>query len=103
MLAHINNDDLNSITNEAKTIWSKTNHKITDWWSFISNIEFLILVGQYEDAKDELNNHFDQLDKDEITEFNISSTIRQLNLYNKYFCKDSVLKEMIDFINNINH
>jgi hypothetical protein len=52
MLAHINNDDLNSITNEAKTIWSKTNHKITDWWSFISNIEFLILVGQYEDTKD---------------------------------------------------
>lgn len=51
MLAHINNDDLNSITNEAKTIWSKTNHKITDWWSFISNIEFLILVGKYEDAK----------------------------------------------------
>jgi DNA polymerase III alpha subunit (gram-positive type) len=59
MLAHINNDNLDTITNEAKNIWSKTNHKITDWWSFISNIEFLILVGQYEDAKDELNNHFD--------------------------------------------
>lgn len=101
MLAHINNYDLDSVTNEAKTIWSKTNHKITDWWSFISNTEFLILVGQYEDAKDELNNHFDELDKDEITEFNISSTLRQLNLYSE-FCSDKKLKEIIEFIENIN-
>lgn len=101
MLAHINNDDLDNIINEAKAIWSKTNHKITDWWSFISNIEFLILVGQYEDAKDELNNHFDELDKDEITEFNISSTIRQLKLYQN-FCDKKELKEIIEFIENIN-
>lgn len=80
MLAHINNDDSDNITNDAKTIWLKTNHKITDWWSFISNIEFLILVSQYEDVKDELNNYFDELDKDEITEFNISSTIRHLHV-----------------------
>lgn len=103
MLAHINNYDLNSIKNEAKTIWSKTNLKITDWWSFISNVEYLILIGQYDDAKYELNNHFDELKKDEITEFNISSTLRQLKIYNKYFCKDPILKEMIDFIKNINH
>lgn len=101
MLAHINNDNLDTITNEAKNIWSKTNHKITDWWSFISNIEFLILVGQYEDAKDELNNHFDELDKDEITEFNISSTIRQLKLYQN-FCNKKELKDIIEFIEYIN-
>ena len=101
MLAHINNDDLNSITNEAKTIWPKTNEKITDWWSFISNVEYLILIGRYEDAKYELSNHFDELNRDEITEFNISSTLRQLNLYNSYFCKDPMLKEIIDYIKNI--
>lgn len=101
MLAHINNDDLDTITNEAKNIWSKTNHKITDWWSFISNIEFLILVGKYEDAKKELNSHFDELEQDEITEFNISSTIRQLKLYQN-FCDKKELKEIIEFIENIN-
>lgn len=102
MLTHINDDDLDSVINEAKTIWSKTNHKITDWWSFISNVEFLILVGKYEDAKKELNNHFDELDKDEITEFNISSTLRQLTLYYDYFCKDQALEDIIKYIGDIN-
>ena len=100
MLAHINNN-LSDIINEAKKIWTKTNHKIIDWWSFISNVEYLILIGRYEDAKYELSNHFDELNRDEITEFNISSTLRQLNLYNSYFCKDPMLKEIIDYIKNI--
>jgi len=101
MLVYINNNDLNAVINEAKTIWSKTNHKITDWWSFISNIEFLILIGEYQDAKEKLDSHFDELNKDEITEFNISSTLRQLNLYSE-FCNKKELKEIIKFIKNIN-
>lgn len=98
MLAHIHNDDLDNVTNEAKNIWSKTNHKITDWWSFISNVEYLILIGQYDNAKNELRTHFDQLEQDEITEFNISSTLRQLNLYYEHFCKNIALKNIIEFI-----
>lgn len=101
MLAHINDDNLDTIINEAKTIWANTNHKITDWWSFISNIEYLILIGEYEDVKKELNSHFDELNKDEITEFNISSSVRQLNLYSE-FCDNKELKEIIEFIQNIN-
>lgn len=101
MLAYIDNDDLNRVRSEAKIIWSKTNHKITDWWSFISNIEFLILVGKYKEAKDALDDHFDELNQDEITEFNISSTLRQLKLYQN-FCDKKELKEAIAFIENIN-
>lgn len=101
MLAHINNSDLDTIKNEAKNIWSKTNHKITDWWSFISNIEYLILIGQYEDAKDALNNHFNELDKEDISEFNISATLRQLNLY-KNFSNDKELSKIIEYISTLN-
>lgn len=104
MLAYINNKDkyyFENITNEAKEIWANTNHKVTDWWSFISNIEFLILTGQYGDAEEQLKTHFNDLDKDEITEFNISSTLRQLNLYSE-FCSDKKLKDIIDYIQNIN-
>jgi len=101
MLAYINNGDLDIITNESKDIWLQTNHKITDWWSFISNIEFLILVGQYDNAKKELISHFDDLDQEEITEFNISSTIRQLKLYQN-FCDIKGLKDIIEFISSIN-
>ena len=100
MLSHINNDNLDNITKKTKDIWSKTNHKITDWWSFISNIEFLILVGKYEDAKKELKSHFYELSQDEITEFNISSTLRQLKLYQN-FCDTKKLKDIIEFIENI--
>ena len=102
MLAYINNSDLGAITNEAKIIWANTNNKITDWWSFMSNVEYMILIGNYEEAKIKLTEHFNDLDKDEITDFNISSTLRQLHLYNKYFCSESALKEIIKFIENIN-
>lgn len=101
MLANINNENLEHIKNEAKNLWSKSNHKINDWWSFISNVEYLILIGQYKDARHELTQHFDEINKEDITEFNISSTLRQLNLYYRFFCKDSALKEIIDYIKNI--
>ncbi|RLA84283.1 MAG: hypothetical protein DRG78_01860 [Epsilonproteobacteria bacterium] len=104
MLGHISCEDTKYFTNlqnETKKIWNNTNHKITDWWSFISNIEFLILIGQYDGAKQELKIHFSDLDKEEITEFNISSTLRQLNLYLN-FCEDAKLKDIIEYIANIN-
>lgn len=102
MLAHINNQNLEIIIDEAKNIWSKSNHKINDWWSFISNVEYLTLIEQYKDAKHQLNMHFSELNKEYITDFNISSTLRQLNLYYKYFCKDLELKEIIDYIKDLN-
>lgn len=104
ILAYITNEDkyyFEKIINEAKEIWANTNHKVIDWWSFISNIEYLILTGQYSDAEQLLKTHFNDLEKDEITEFNISSTLRQLNLYSE-FCSDKKLKDIIDYIQNIN-
>ncbi len=100
MLAHINNYDLDTITNEAKTIWSNTNHKIIDWWSFISNVEFLILIGKYDEAKQQLKTHYDEVTIEDITEFNISSSLRQLNLYANFYTGND-LKEIIIFLENI--
>jgi hypothetical protein len=105
MLAHINSENKDyfiNIEKEAKKIWANTNHKINDWWSFISNVEFLILVDKYDEAKQELEIYFSELSKEEITEFNISSTLRQLNLYLKIFCKDKKLENIIWYISNIN-
>lgn len=105
MLAHINNKDkkyIEELKSNSKAIWENTNHKIKDWWSFIANVEYLILMEKYDDAKMELKTHFEELDKEEITEFNISSTLRQLNLYYTYFCKDNALEDIIKYISNIN-
>lgn len=104
MLGYINNEDKKyfiDLQNKTKSIWESTNHKITDWWSFVANVEYLILMGQYDDAKQQLEIHFDELDKDEITEFNISSTLRQLNLY-RNFCNEKELSDIIEYIGNIN-
>jgi hypothetical protein len=100
MLAHINDEKkefFEKIIDESKRIWATTNHKITDWWSFISNVEFLILIGQYDKAKIELKEHFNEIDKEDKTEFNISATLRQLKLY-KNFCNEKELDEIINYI-----
>lgn len=105
ILAHINNEESSYFENlkkESKEIWDSINHKVTDWWSFISNIEFLILIGQYEEAKSELESHFQELDKEDITDFNIASTLRQLHLYNEFY-DDKRLKEMIEYIEKFNY
>lgn len=104
MLAYLNNEKQNffkDLKHQAEEIWIETSHKVTDWWSFISNIEFLILTSNYDEAQQQLEVHFDELDKEDISEFNISSTLRQLNLY-KNFCNDEELKKIIEYISNIN-
>lgn len=104
MLAHINNEDkkyFDELKSKSKTIWANTNHQIKDWWSFAANVEYLILMQQYEDAKAELKSHFDELNQEDITEFSLSSTIRQLSLYLN-FCDDKDLKDIMEYISNIN-
>lgn len=103
ILAHINYEDsdyFDNLKKESKDIWDSINHKVTDWWSFISNVEFLILIGHYEEAKSELELHFQEIDKEDITDFNITSTLRQLHLYNEFY-DDKRLKEIIGFIEKI--
>jgi hypothetical protein len=104
MLGYINNSDresLQDIKDEASKIWNHTEHKINDWWSFIANIEYLVLIGNYTKAKEELDLHFSDLDTLDISDFNILSTTRQLKLYS-LFCTDTELTELIDYIENIN-
>ena len=97
MIAVVNNEDKN-FNKEFSIIWEDMKHSVTDWWSFIAQVEYLILIDDFSGAKDKLTSHFDDLDEVEISEFNIASTIRQLELYNEFVNKNEI-KEIIDYLN----
>jgi len=100
MLAVVNSEDKQSIKKshrEFSVIWSSIEHKITDWWSFIAEVEYLVLVNNFSEAKDKLISHFDELDEIEISDFNLLSTIRQLELYNNFIDSNDI-SEIVDFL-----
>jgi len=92
--------DFDSIREECIAIWGSIEHKIEDWWSFISNIEYLILIKDYDIAMSKLEQQFNGLSKLEINDFNIYSTLRQLELYSN-FCSDKELKQIIDYLKKL--
>lgn len=93
-----NKKDLESERTRAKVLWKNSNidNELdkNDWWSFISDIEFLILMTDYGNALEKLESYMQNLNEDEISDFSISSTIRQLELY-RNFCTDSGLDKFI--------
>ena len=99
ILAYIEHDmeHIKSIRVEFETIWNNLNHRVNDWWSYISSMEYLILRGEYSEVLRELKNHFDTIDEFEINDFNIISTVRQLELFSD-FCTDQELKEVINLL-----
>jgi len=101
MLSQINNDNQLEENKKAfRKIWGTVNHKVTDWWSYVAEVEFLIILEEYKIAKDKLKVHFDELEDLEVSDFNVSSTIRQLKLYSKFYISND-LKEIITFLENI--
>jgi hypothetical protein len=78
-------------------IWSRMDHKVKDWWSYIANVEYMVIMGRYEFALSSLKESFDETEELEISDFNVLSTIRQLELYAE-FCGDAPLKEIISFL-----
>ncbi len=100
MMRREEQNNLQSTRQQAIKIWENIDFKITDWWSFISNVEYLILLGNYEEAKNELTIFFSDLTHFEINDFNISSTIRQLKLYS-VFCPDRELKDIIEYLEKL--
>ena len=100
ILSYLNNENTDyreGLKDKFREIWSKLHYRINDWWSYIAEVEYLILLGNYEEAIQRLKVHFDTVDEFEINNFNISSTIRQLTLYSK-FCSDSEIKIIIKFL-----
>ncbi len=86
--------------NDLKQFWANVRLDKKDYWSYISNIEFLILTKQYEVAKDQIEYMFKVLDEDEISEFMSFSTNRQMEMY-RYFCTDDKLDEFISRLKNL--
>lgn len=100
MLSYIHNnnqENIQKMRNEFSEIWSGINLRINDWWSYISNVEYLILLGRYQEAISELDAHFSTIEDFEISDFNIASTVRQLELYSK-FCDDSEINDIITLL-----
>jgi len=100
IIAYIDNKDttyIQVLKNQYSTIWSNIEYRITDWWSYIANVEYLILVGKYKEASHTLKEHFSTIDTFEISDFNIFSTIRQLKLYSE-FCTDNELLSIITLL-----
>jgi len=100
MLAYIENRDreyIKKIRVEFGIIWDNLNHQVNDWWSYISSMEYLILCGEYSNVIIQLKEHFHTIDEFEINDFNIISTIRQLELFSE-FCTDPELMEVINLL-----
>jgi hypothetical protein len=97
MIAKIKSQNIEALHSQYKNIWAKLEYKINDWWSYISGVEYLILIEQYDDALTQLKLHFETVDSAETNDFEIVSTLRQLRLYSE-FCDDVGLNQVIDFL-----
>jgi len=93
-------DEINLKIDEIKNFWNSVKLDEKDYWSFITNIEFLIITRQYDKAIEKIDFMHRQLDKDEISEFMTFSTGRQMKMYMK-FCNDMELNGFISELNNI--
>ncbi len=96
MLQYIENADkaqINKMRNDFEVIWDSLNHKVNDWWSYIAKVDYLILLGKYSEVLTELREHFNTIDSFEINDFNLISTIRQIELFSE-FCPDQELHEI---------
>jgi len=93
-----NKEEVDAEINKLKELWVQSN--INDelikknWWTCISDVEYLILIADYENALIKLGEYMSGLSEEEISDFSISSTIRQVELY-KHFCTDSELGKFI--------
>ena len=107
MIAYIEggNQDLLEVTRiNAKRIWKDSNIQSelanNDWWSFISNVEYFILMTEYAEAIKKLQVYIEALNQDEVSDFSIASTIRQLELY-KQISSDSKLGDFLEQLKEI--
>lgn len=101
MLSHINGDSKSEENKkDFRNIWDTVNHVVTDWWSYVAEVEFLIILEEYQLAEEKLKAHFDELEDIEVSDFNVSSTTRQLKLYSNFYDSND-LKEIIAFLENI--
>lgn len=72
------NPNLNNARMKIKEIWENINIEVDDWWSFITDVEIDILLGNYDVAKRKIQNINNVLEFKKISNFNVYSTIRQI-------------------------
>lgn len=97
IISYIQQQDKVQLIENATKAWESIELRINDWWSFIANIEFLLITEKYEEAFSTFENHLSDLKKLDISEFNLYSTIRQLDFYS-HFCDDIEIKQFINKI-----
>lgn len=100
ILSYIHQNDKVQLIENATKIWKSIELRINDWWSFIANIEFLLITEKYREAFLTFEKHLSDLKNLDIREFNLYSTIRQLDFYSR-FCDDIEIKQFIDKIKTL--
>ena len=100
MIAEIDGENMiymKDLHSKYERIWTGLDYKINDWWSYISYVEYLVLVEKYDEALAQLTLHFESVDIADINDFEIYSTLRQLRLYAE-FCDNVGVHKVIDFL-----
>lgn len=88
IIGYIQKRDLNETLDILDEVWKDVEIEITDYWSWISDVEKNILYQNYERAKKRIKNIEDEIDVEKVEAFHIDSTLRQLNLYMNYCNKE---------------
>ena len=90
--------NINIMIDELKLFWQDVKLDKKDYWSCISNIEFLIITKDYNRAKKELNLFYTNLNRVEISNFKRFTFHRQLEIYME-FCDDIELIKFKRYLN----
>lgn len=93
ILGNLNENDIDETFDTLNSVWENIEIKITNYWSWITDIEKNILFKNYERAKDKIKKNKDLIDLKHIQKFHVTSTIRQLKLYSG-FCDEEDKKEI---------
>jgi len=100
MLAYIealSSKEIEEKIEELKSFWCTVKLDEKDYWSRISNIEFLIVTKQYEKAKEKIDIMMQELDEEEISEFMSFATSRQMEMF-KEFYSDKELTQLLQYL-----
>jgi len=88
-----NPSEITKLYSELSEVWRP---KDDNWWEVSSKTEFLMLLGKVDSAISRINN-FLELNINNVTEFEINTTLRQLKIY-IHFTQD---KNAIKFHDNL--
>ncbi|NOR56595.1 MAG: hypothetical protein GQ531_10380 [Sulfurovum sp.] len=96
ILGNLNENDIDKTFDTLDSIWENIEINVTNYWSWITDIEKNIIFKNYERAKDKIKKPVGFIDLKYMQKFHVMATIRQLKLYRNF--SDEEDKNKIDEI-----